>query len=59
MRQYNDGTLTDSIEPIGFYWSSSVGGIVTRRLNFSSNEIFAEVLSAIRASGGSVRCIKN
>jgi uncharacterized protein (TIGR02145 family) len=58
VRNYDGSYGVERFEPFGFYWSSSVGGIVARRLEFSSYGI-GEVISAIRAFGGSVRCIKN
>jgi hypothetical protein len=41
----------------GVYWSSTVGSTDSRFLNFISTDAFMS--SSARASGGSVRCIKN
>lgn len=55
-RSYTSGSLNN--DPIGYYWSSSVDdGIIARTLAFISN--FAGIDDYIRASGYSVRCIKD
>ena len=47
----------NSVGSFGFYWSSTVSGSNARYLVFDSSS--AGVSNAIRASGHSVRCIKN
>jgi uncharacterized protein (TIGR02145 family) len=55
-RSYNVGSLI-SVDFSGYYWSSTVGGTLSRYLTFSSSS--AGVGSGNRASGLSVRCLKD
>ena len=57
LREGSNGSL-DSVGSHGDYWSSSVGGIYSRTLVFSSGWV-ADINSYNRANGHSVRCIKN
>lgn len=55
-RRNSNGNLTASSGTIGSYWSSTVNGQNSQGLFFDSNS--ASILSFGRASGLSVRCIK-
>jgi hypothetical protein len=54
-RDYSNGTLS-SVGTNGLYWSSTVSGTNARRLYFNSTT--ANMVAYYRASGFSVRCIK-
>jgi len=54
--RYYFGSLLD-VGSNGYYWSSTIGGTLSRNMGFSS--IGASMGSNGRASGFSVRCIKN
>ena len=57
LRVGNNGSFSD-VGSYGDYWSSSVGGIYSRTLVFSSCWV-ANINSYNRANGHSVRCIKD
>ena len=56
-RYFNSGLL-GNVGTFGLYWSSTVSGVETRRLQFGS-PTNAIIVNSYRASGYSVRCIKN
>ena len=55
LRLYSDGSL-NVVSVYGYYWSSTIDGTISRRLNFTNGN--ASVYSNNRAYGFSVRCIK-
>jgi hypothetical protein len=54
-RNFGSGSL-GSVGSFGSYWSSTVSSTRARNLNFDSGAVFGYYL---RASGGSVRCLKD
>jgi uncharacterized protein (TIGR02145 family) len=56
-RYYNSGSLS-AVGGAGFYWSSSAGSTISFDLAFNSDYIDS-ASSGYRATGKSVRCIKN
>lgn len=55
-RLFSNGSLVN-VGAVGFYWSSTVSGANARSLFFGSS--FASLSTGNRASGGSVRCLKD
>jgi uncharacterized protein (TIGR02145 family) len=55
-RDHNSAALTD-VGFSGFYWSSSVDGLSSKRLYLLGNS--AQIITTYRSFGGSVRCIKD
>jgi hypothetical protein len=47
----------DGVGSNGYYWSSTVNGVNSRYLNVGTS--FAFVGNSLRASGGTVRCLKD
>ena len=56
IRDLGSGSLL-FVDSNGFYWSSTISGSNARSLTFNSSDAF--ILSYARASGYSVRCLKN
>jgi hypothetical protein len=54
-RNFGSGSL-GSVGSFGSYWSSTVSSTRARNLNFDSGAVFGYF---VRASGGSVRCLKD
>jgi hypothetical protein len=51
------GGLLGNVGTIGFYWSSTVSGVNSRRLGFNSG---VALMGAVdRVNGNSVRCLKD
>ena len=55
-RSYSNGSL-DNVVSNGYYWSSTIDGTNSRRLDFYSGAAY--MASSYRAYGFSVRCIKD
>ena len=55
-RFVSDGSLS-GVGAVGTYWSSAVSSALAHYLGFSSSD--ANVSTTFRASGGSVRCLKD
>jgi uncharacterized protein (TIGR02145 family) len=56
LRYYSDGSLLD-VGTYGYYWSSTVSGTKSNVLRFYN--LIASITDNLRASGCTVRCIKN
>ena len=56
LRYYSDGSLLD-VGTYGYYWSSTVAGTKSNVLRFYN--LIASITDNLRASGCTVRCIKN
>ena len=55
--RYSSNGSLNTVGTNGLYWSSAVGGVNSRSLNFYSSN--ADMLNYLRADGFSVRCLKD